>query len=78
MKDKIKIEIELLRDSLKNIFIVMFAIISGVVGLVYKLMFKFNYIDLFTIIVGLIVFLFLGIIRFNKIRELNDKLKELE
>jgi hypothetical protein len=29
MKDKIKIEIDLIRDSLKNIFIVMFAIMSG-------------------------------------------------
>jgi len=35
--EKIKIEIDLIRDTLRNIFIVMFAIMSGEVSLFYKL-----------------------------------------
>lgn len=78
MKEKIKIEIDLLRDSLRNIFVVMFALISAVVGIVYKMFFYFSYIDLFAVIAGLVVFVIIGNLRIKKIQELNKKLKELE
>jgi len=75
--DKIKLEIDLLRDSLRNIFVVMFGIISSVSGLIYKILLEFSYIDLFFIITGLIVFIIIGNFRIKKMRELNEKLKEL-
>jgi len=34
--EKIRIEVDLLRDSLRNIFVVMFAIMSGEIALVYR------------------------------------------
>jgi hypothetical protein len=75
--DKIKIEIDLLRDSLRNIFVVMFALISSMVGLTYKMFIKFSYVDFFAIIIGIIVFIWLGILRFKKLKEINEKLKEI-
>jgi CHASE2 domain-containing sensor protein len=75
--EKIKIEIDLLRDTLRNIFVVMFAIISSIVGLIYKMFLEFNYIDLFAVLLGLIVFVYIGKLRIDKLKEINEKLKEI-
>ncbi|WP_457560636.1 hypothetical protein [Caminibacter sp.] len=75
--EKVKIEIDLLRDSLRNIFIVMFVVISSVIGLIYKMFLKFTYIDLFATIVEIMTFLWLGKIRLDKLKEINEKLKDL-
>ncbi|GAB6045638.1 hypothetical protein JCM11957_12360 [Caminibacter profundus] len=63
--EKIKIEIDLLRDSLRNIFVVMFAIMSGEVSLIYKILHNnFNYADFILILLG-----FVSIICFNKYKK---------
>jgi len=63
------LRIDLLRDSLRNIFVVMFAIMSGEVSLIYKIFhYKYNFADFVLLIVG---FLFLFII--DKIRQAKNK-----
>jgi len=72
--EKIKIEIDLLRDSLRNIFVVMFSIMSSLVGLGYKIIYHFNKVDL------VFLFVFIGLIKLRmvKLKELNTLLKNLE
>ena len=76
--DKIKIEIDLLKDSLRNLFVVMFAIMSGEVSLIYKILHnKYNLTD-FALLV--IVFLFLFIIdkvKQNKNKQIQELLERL-
>ena len=69
--DKIKIEIDLLRDSLRNIFFVMFAIMSGEVSLAYRILHsnKFNYFDLILAIIGFVVLFILVQIKKTKIKK---------
>jgi len=77
VKEKIKIEIDLLRDSLKNIFIVMFAIMSGEITIFYRLVKHFNYLDLIMFILGLF-FIILSIkIKNQKKVEINNLLAKL-
>ena len=76
--DKIKIEIDLLRDSLRNIFVVMFAIISGEVTLFYRLSKNFTYLDLGVFVLGFISLLFLLKIKKMKREEINNMLKKME
>jgi len=76
--DKIKIEIDLLRDSLRNLFVVMFAIMSGEISLFYKLIQKVNYFDLAMFSLGiLILFIILKIKKIKK-AEIDNLLKKME
>ena len=76
--EKIKIEIDLLRDSLKNLFIVIFAIISGEISLFYKLVKKIDFIDLFMFVIGIFVVLLLFKIKKVKEKEIDDLLLKME
>ena len=77
--EKIKIEIDLLRDSLRNIFVVMFAIMSGEVSLIYKILHNnCNVADFILIFIGFVVLYLLIRIRFNKQKELINLVKRLE
>jgi len=76
--EKIKIEIDLIRDTLRNIFIVMFAIMSGEITFFYKLVKKFSYLDFVIFILGFIFLLFLLKIRNFKREEINNLLKKME
>jgi len=75
---KIKIEIDLLRDTLRNIFVVMFSLASSIVGLSYKIVYHFDNIDPVFLITGLIILIWFARLRMEKIRELDEKLKKLE
>ncbi|NPA11504.1 MAG: hypothetical protein GXO62_04605 [Epsilonproteobacteria bacterium] len=78
--DKVKIEIDLLRDSLRNIFVVMFGIMSGEIGLVYKILHNnYNIWDVLLLIVSFfIIFLLIKIQKDIKlkIRSLLQRLEE--
>jgi len=76
--DKIKIEIDLIRDSLKNLFIVIFAIISGEISLFYKLIKKIDFDDLFMFVIGIFVVLLLFKIKKVKEKEIDDLLFKME
>jgi len=76
--EKIKIEIDLLRDSLKNLFIVIFAIISGEISLFYKLVKKIDFIDLFMFVIGIFVVLLLFKIKKVKEKEIENLLLKME
>jgi len=78
MKEKIKIEIDLLRDSLRNIFVVMFGIMSGEITLFYRLVRNFNYLDLFMFIIGFVAIILLVKIKNNKSRKIALLLQKLE
>ena len=76
--EKIKIEIDLIRDSLRNIFIVMFAIMSGEVSLFYNLVKKFNYLDFAVFILGFVFVLFLLKVKAIKREKINNLLEKME
>ena len=76
--EKIKIEIDLLRDSLRNIFLVMFAIMSGEVTIFYSLVKNVNYLDLGMFVIGFISLLLLLKVKQIKREEINKLLKKLE
>jgi hypothetical protein len=81
MKDKIKIEIDLLRDSLKNLFIVMFAIMSGIIGIGYNIVIgklKLNFSLIMLIMIGIVIFVLLAKFRSDQINKIKDLLNELE
>jgi len=79
MKDKIKIEIDLLRDSLRNIFVVMFAIMSGEVSLIYKILHNnFNYADFILILLGFVSLYVLTNIKNRKYVEMKKLLERLK
>jgi len=72
--EKIKIEVDLLRDSLRNIFVVMFAIMSGEVTLIYKILHNiYNIWDVILFLSGVVIVSFLVKIQNNK----KEKIKEL-
>jgi hypothetical protein len=77
--EKIKIEIDLIRDSLRNIFIVMFAIMSGEVSLFYKIFHNnYNLADLIMIILGFVGLYFLVLIKKRKNKEIKNLLKRMD
>jgi len=77
--EKIKIEIDLLRDSLRNLFVVMFAIMSGEVSLAYKILHNiYNYSDFILAIVGLVSLYFLVNVKNQKNKEIKRLLERLE
>ncbi len=78
MKDKIKTEIDLLRDSLRNIFVVMFAIISGEVSLLYKIFHKEDIISIIFSIVGFFIIIMLYFVQINYKKEIKKFLSKLE
>ncbi|WP_456479177.1 hypothetical protein [Nautilia sp.] len=72
--EKIRIEVDLLRDSLRNIFVVMFAIMSGEVTLIYKILHNlYNIWDVILFLSGVVIVSFLVKIQNNK----KEKIKEL-
>ncbi len=78
MAEKIKIEVDLLRDSLRNIFVVMFAIMSGEVTLFYRLVKKIDMLNLSMFVLGFAILLLLLKIKKVKRLEINKLLKQLE
>ncbi len=76
--EKIKIEIDLLRDSLRNIFVVMFAIMSGEITIFYRLVKKFNYLDLVMFVLGFISLLVFLKIKKSKRKEIDILLRNME
>ena len=80
MKEKIKIEIDLIRDTLRNIFIVMFAIMSGEVSLLFKIAKEehINYIDVSFCILGFVILIILHKIKKDSKQEIQNLLKKLE
>jgi hypothetical protein len=76
--DKIKIEIDLLRDSLRNIFIVMFAIMSGEVSLIYKILHNYySYVDFLLLLVGFVALFVLERVKGYKKEEIKRLLERL-
>ena len=75
--DKIKLEIDLLRDSLRNIFVVMFGIMSGEITLFYRLFKSFNYLDLIMFILGLFFIILSVKIRNQKQKEIKNLLEQI-
>ena len=75
--DKIKIEIDLLRDSLRNLFVVMFAIMSGEITLFYRLVKNFYYLDLIMFILGFLLLIIAIKIKNQKKKEINNLLKQI-
>jgi len=75
--EKIKIEIDLLRDSLRNLFVVMFAIMSGEVTLFYRLVKNFNYLDLIMFILGILLLIIAIRIKNQKRQEINNLLEQI-
>ncbi len=76
--DKIKIEIDLLRDSLRNIFVVMFAIISGEVSLLYKIFHKEDLVSIIFSVVGFFIIILLYFVQMNYKKEVRNLLEKLE
>ena len=77
--EKIKLEIDLIRDSLRNIFVVMFAIISGEITVFYRLIKGFNYLDFTMFLLGIFALVISLSVRRKKqfeIQKLLDKLEE--
>ena len=75
--EKIKIEIDLLRDNLRNLFVVMFAIMSGEVTLFYRLVKNFNYLDLIMFILGILLLILAIRIKNQKRQEINNLLEQI-
>ncbi|MEO1923962.1 MAG: hypothetical protein ABGX25_05565 [Nautiliaceae bacterium] len=78
--DKIKVEVDLLRDSLKNIFIVMFAIMSGIIGIGYNIIIgkiSVNTPLIILVLCGFISFVVLAKFKNRQIQKLKELLNEL-
>ena len=56
----------------------MFSLVTALIGLSYKIVHNFNYLDLFFVILGIGALFILIKIKFAKIEELNGMLKILE
>ncbi len=76
--NKVKIEIDLLRDSLRNIFVVMFAIISGEVSLLYKIFHKEDLVSIIFSVVGFFIIILLYFVQMNYKKEVRNLLEKLE
>ena len=76
--DKIKIEVDLLRDSLRNIFVVMFAIVSAEVSLLYKVFHKEDLISIIFSLIGFFILILFYFIQINYKREIRYLLNQLE
>jgi len=77
--EKIKIEVDLLRDSLRNIFVVMFAIMSGEVTLIYRIFHnQYNVSDCVLIILGFISLVIMIKIKNKKHEEIRELIKRIE
>ena len=76
--DKIKIEIDLLRDSLRNLFVVMFAIMSGEVSLIYKILHNnYNLTDYALLVIGFLFLFVVDKIKQNKNKQIQELLERL-
>ena len=76
--DKLKVEIDLLRDSLRNLFVVMFAIMSGEISLLYKIFQKEDIISISFSIVGILAIIVLYFVKRSYKKEIKNLLKQLE
>ena len=76
--DKIKIEIDLLRDSLRNIFVVMFAIVSGEISLLYKIFHKEDLVSIIFSVTGFLILILLYFVQVSYKKEIRSLLKQLE
>ena len=79
--DKIKSKIEVLRDDYKNIFYMFFAVVTGSMTIIYKILLLQNpiyliFLALFGFVTSLILFTKMMHIR-NDIKDLQDKLEDL-
>ena len=76
--EKIKIEIDLFRDSLRNIFLVMFAIVSGEISLLYKIFHKEDLVSIIFSVTGFLILILLYFVQVSYKKEIRSLLKELE
>ena len=76
--EKIKIEIDLFRDSLRNIFVVMFAIVSGEISLLYKIFHKEDLVSIIFSVTGFLILILLYFVQVSYKKEIRSLLKELE
>ena len=76
--EKIKIEIDLFRDSLRNIFVVMFAIVSGEISLLYKIFHKEDLVSIIFSVTGFLILILLYFVQVSYKKEIRSLLKQLE
>ncbi len=75
---KIKIEVDLVRDSLRNIFVVIFAIVSGEVSLLYKIFHKEDLVSIIFSVIGFLILILLYFVQSSYKKEIKNLLKQLE
>ena len=76
--EKIKIEIDLLRDSLRNLFVIMFAVMSGEVSLIYKIFHNhYNFTDFALLVIGFLFLFIIDKIKQTKNRQIQELLERL-
>ena len=75
---KIKIEVDLVRDSLRNIFVVMFAIVSGEVSLLYKIFHKEDLVSIIFSVIGFLILILFYFVQSSYKKEIKNLLKQLE
>ena len=76
--EKIKIEIDLFRDSLRNIFVVMFAIVSCEISLLYKIFHKEDLVSIIFSVTGFLILILLYFVQVSYKKEIRSLLKQLE
>jgi hypothetical protein len=77
--EKIKIEIDLLRDSLRNVFVVMFAVMSGEMTLIYRVFHNKSKLSDYVLIgLGFISLLIMVNIKNKKSKEIRNLLERIE
>ena len=72
---KIKIEVDLVRDSLRNIFVVIFAIVSGEVSLLYKIFHKEDLVSIIFSVIGFLILILFYFVQSSYKKEIKNLLK---
>jgi len=76
--EKIKIEIDLLRDSLRNLFVVMFAVVSGEISLLYKIFHKEDLVSIIFSVIGFFILILLYFVQSSYKKGIRNLLNKLE
>jgi len=78
MIEKIKIEIDLLRDSLRNLFVVMFVVVSGEIILLYKIFHKGDLVSIIFSVIGFFILILLYFVQSSYKKGIRNLLNKLE
>ena len=76
--EKIKIEIDLLRDSLRNLFVVMFVVVSGEIILLYKIFHKGDLVSIIFSVIGFFILILLYFVQSSYKKGIRNLLNKLE